>query len=396
MTDADSDADADTQSEAAATISPADLQARVEAGEPVRILDIRNRDEVDQWHVSGPSVTLTQIPHNRFIQAQVTDSVDEFAADVDGEGPIVVVCARGKASAAVADGLRAADHDARNLAGGMEAWARLYQSTEIAAGPATVVQYRRPSSGCLGYLVVDGDAAAVVDPLRTFADRYAADAADRGAEIRWAVDTHVHADHVSGLRAVADHTGATPVMSERAVERGVTFDVETVTDGETRAVGDAELEFVAAPGHTTGMTAVAVGDALLTGDSLFVESVARPDLERGSEGAESFARDLHRTLTERFDRFPDGTTVAPGHYSEATPRADDGSYTASLGALRELPVFEMSADEFVAYVTDDMPPRPANFEEIIAINLGQETADDDTAFELELGPNNCAATPADD
>jgi len=388
----------DSDERGAPAITPAELQDRIDAGERVRVLDLRNRDEVEQWRLSGPSVTLTQIPHNRFVQATVTDSTDEFVAGVDGEGPITVICARGEASAAVAEGLDDAGYDAHNLAGGMEAWARLYRATEVAGaddGP-TVVQYRRPSSGCLGYLLQRDDEAAVVDPLRAFTGRYVADAESRGAEIRWVLDTHVHADHVSGLRELAEATGATPVMSETAVARGVTFEVETVTDGDELPVGTGAVEAVAAPGHTTGMTALAAGDALLTGDSLFLESVARPDLERGSDGAADLSRDLHRTLTERFARFPDATLVTPGHYGEATPRAGDGSYTAPLGEVRQLPAFETSADAFVDYVTGDMPPRPANFEEIIAVNLGREAADDDAAFELELGPNNCAATPADD
>jgi len=392
-------------------ITPATLQDRLDAGDPVRVLDLRDRDEVEQWRIAGPSVTLTQKANNRFVQARVTDAVDEFVADIDGEGSITVVCARGEASAVVAEGLREAGHDAHNLAGGMEAWARLVRTTELDAdlpGDATLVQYRRPSSGCLGYLIVadDGETAAagdagakraaLVDPLAAFTERYLADLDERDATLASVVDTHVHADHVSGLRDLADATGATPVMSERAVERGVTFadDIRTVTDGDELAVGNLSVEAVAAPGHTTGMVAFAVGDTLLTGDSLFVESVARPDLERGAEGAADLARDLYRTLTERFARFPDETVVAPGHHAEGARPATDGSVTATLGACRELRVFGMAESEFVAYVTGDMPARPANFERVIAINLGRESASEGEAFELELGPNNCAATPA--
>ena len=404
------------------SISPAALQERIDRGEPVRVLDLRNRDEVERWHLSGPSVTLTQIPHNRFIQARVTGAVDEFVADVDGERPITAVCAQGAASGDVAGHLLEAGHDARNLAGGMEAWARLYTATELdvkrrgdragggtgearddtgdgasgRGGEPTVVQYRRPSSGCLGYMVLADGEAAVVDPLRAFVDRYVADAGERGATIRWVVDTHVHADHVSGLRELAAAADATPVVPVQAAERGITDDVETVTDGDALPVGEAALEAVHAPGHTTGMTAFAVGDGvLLTGDSLFVRSVARPDLERGADGARDLAGDLYRTLTERFARFSDRTVVAPGHHGEAPGFAPDGSHTAELGTARGLPAFHMTGDEFVDYVTGDMPPQPANVETVIAVNLGRDTADDETAFELELGPNNCAATPVE-
>jgi len=407
-------------SDDAPSISPADLQERIDRGDPVRVLDVRNRDEVDRWQLSGPAVTVTQRSNAKFIQATVTDSVDEFAEGIDGEGPIIAVCARGEASREAAAALEDAGYEASNLAGGMDAWARLLTAVDLLVGDdstavsddtavpdadTAVVQYRRPASGCLGYMVVSGESAAVVDPLRAFTERYVTDARERGATVETVIDTHVHADHVSGLRDLAEAADAEAVMPAPAVERGVTYDVTTVRDGDEITVGDATLEAVHAPGHTTGMTAFAVRgsdsdpdatDALLTGDSLFVGSVARPDLERGSEGAPEFARDLHRTLTERFARFGDETLVAPGHHAEGIRPDDDSAVTARLGELRELPVFDMEADEFVDYVTADMPPRPANFERVIAINLGQETADAAEAFELELGPNNCAATPADD
>ena len=381
-------------------VDPATLQRRIDAGDPVRVLDLRNRDEVEQWHLAGPNVSLTQQPYNRFVQAQVTDGIDEFVAAVTGEGPITVVCARGEASAEVAAGLLERGHDAHNLTGGMDAWARLLLATEVDGAVGgdddTLVQYRRPSSGCLGYLVASAGAAAVVDPLRAFTGRYVADARERGVEVETVVDTHVHADHVSGLRSLAEATGATPVMPERAVERGVTGDVTTVGDGDTLDVGNLAVEAVHAPGHTTGMTAVAVGDALLTGDSLFLDGVARPDLEAGFETAEAFARELYRTVTERFSPFPGETVVAPGHHGEGAQPDTDGVFAAPLGECRQPRVFEMGEDEFVAHVTDRRPSRPANHERIVAVNLGRESVDDEAAFELELGPNNCAAAPADD
>jgi glyoxylase-like metal-dependent hydrolase (beta-lactamase superfamily II)/rhodanese-related sulfurtransferase len=378
-----------------ASLSPDALADRLAAGEPVRVLDVRNRDEFEAWHVEGPSVTTTLVPYMKWVQADATDSVADRAADVDGEGPILVVCARGEASAYVADLLDRAGHDATNLDGGMEAWARVSRTAELATdGPSTVVQYRRPSTGCLGYLVVAGDEAVVVDPLRAFVDRYVDDAATRGAEITTVVDTHVHADHVSGLRELADRTGATPVVPRMSIERGVTYDAEPIIHGEELAVGDTAMEAIHLPGHTTGMTAFLLDGVLLAGDSLFVESVARPDLEEGADGAPALAAQLYESLTARLADLPDETLVAPGHYSpDATPR-EDGAYAAPLGDLRDrLAVFSMDRQSFTGRIVMDTPDRPANFQRIVAINLGLEDADDEDAFELELGPNNCAASP---
>lgn len=374
------------------TLSPTALAERIESGESVRLLDVRNRGEFETWHISGPSVTATLVPYMKWLQADVQDTVGDLAGDIDGEGPITVVCGRGEASASVAELLTDAGIEAHNLAGGMEGWAGVSRAREITP---TIIQYQRPASGCLSYMIVSAGEALVVDPLRAFSSRYLTDAADRGAEITTVVDTHVHADHVSGLRELAAETGATAVLPELAVERGVTYAVETITDGEELTVGAEALDVLSLPGHTTGMTGFRVGDVLLSGDSLFLESVARPDLERGADGAGDLAEQLYDSLVNRLGDLSDEVIVAPGHYSEAATPDDDGTYTARLGTLRErLPVFGLDREEFRERILRDMPARPANFERIIAANLGQEDLTDAEAFEVELGPNNCAATPS--
>jgi glyoxylase-like metal-dependent hydrolase (beta-lactamase superfamily II) len=280
---------------------------------------------------------------------------------------------------------------------GMNGWARLYDLVEVEGydGPGSVYQYQRPSSGCLAYLVVDGDEAAVIDPLRAFTDRYFTDAEEMGATLKYAVDTHIHADHISGVRELDDE-GVRGVIPAAAVGRGVTYAdvIETVADGDVLTVGDVDVEVVATPGHTTGMTSYLVGGSLLaTGDGLFTESVARPDLEEGDEGAPEAARMLYESLQERVLTLPDETLIAGAHFSDAADPADDGTYTAPLGRLVErMDALTMDEEAFVDLILSDMPPRPGNYEEIIATNLGLETVDDDEAFELELGPNNCAAS----
>ncbi len=373
------------------SISAAELKRRLDAGERVRILDLRNRDETEAWQIDGPSVTVTQVPLSRFLQAQVTDGVSDLASDIAGQGPITAVCAEGEASRYAAGLLVDAGIDAHNLADGMAGWARLYEAHRIETDP-TVVQYHRPSSGCLAYLVRSGGEAAVIDPLRAFTARYVEDVGAATATLVAVVDTHVHADHVSGLRPVAAASRARRIVPAGAVDRGITFDVETVADGETIPIGDTALRAVELPGHTTDMTGIAVGDVLLTGDSLFLDGVARPDLQvAAGADPESLARRLYRTLTDRLAAIPDGTLIAPGHTHGVAPGG--APYTATLGTLRDsLPVFEMDESAFVRHVTADLPPPPANAERIIDINLGAEGVDDETAFELELGPNNCAVT----
>ncbi|MFB6135649.1 MAG: MBL fold metallo-hydrolase [Halobacteriaceae archaeon] len=376
------------------TVDPETLYERVRRGERVSVLDVRNRDEFEEWHVDGPNVEVAQEPYVNFVGARVRGEVEDLWSSQGLDAPVVVVCARGETSDEVADLLREAGVEAANLGGGMARWARVYGAHEVPTeGPRTVVQYDRPSSGCLSYLVAADGEAAVVDPLRAFADRYVEDAADRDADLRWAVDTHVHADHVSGVRAVAARSGARVVLPSGAADRGLAFEARLLEDGESLPVGDAALTALHAPGHTSELQVLRVGDVALTADALFLDGVGRPDLEAGDEGARTLARRLHETLTERLAALPGDTTVAPGHVDAETTANDAGVYAAPIAAVRErVAAFGADRTAFVERVATDLPPRPANYERIVAVNLGRRDVDDEAAFDLELGPNNCAVT----
>ena len=375
------------------SISPAELKQRIDSGEQVTVLDTRKADEYERWHISDETVVSYNIPYTVFQD----DRLDEDdLAELPTDRQITAVCAIGKSSEYVAGILNERGYDVVHLADGMAGWARIYEAVEVTRydGAGSVWQYQRPSSGCLGYFVVDGGEAAVVDPLRAFTDRYPDAATRHGGELTYAIDTHVHADHISGLRDLQE-AGIEGVMSAPAADRGVA-DADRLTlleDGDELQVGTVTIEAIHTPGHTSGMMSLLVADELLlTGDGLFIGSVARPDLEEGAAGAPAAARQLHESLHERILPLPDETLVGPGHHGEATDPATDGSYTARLGDIRSLDVLSLSREAFVEVVLTDMPPRPANYEEIIATNLGQRVTDDAEAFTLELGPNNCAAS----
>lgn len=404
--------------ESADSVSPEDLYDRLRRGERVGLLDVRNREEAEAWRITGGNVERAQIPYSEFAAATARGEVADLAADLDLPEPVVAVCPRGEVSATVAEQLREEGVDARNLSGGMDGWARVYVARELPADVlpegVAVVQYDRPASGCLSYLVVSGDEAAVIDPLRAFADRYVADAAERDASLRYAVDTHVHADHLSGVQRLTRDTDTEPVLPAGADERGLAFDARLVGDGDELVVGDATLTAVHAPGHTTELTAFRLGDVVFSGDALFTDSFGRPDLEReaqpdaedasgqrvdqrSTDSARDLAETLYDTLTGRLLALPDGVLVAPGHRRpDESPDPDENdAYAARVGAVRERLRLGHDRDAFVTRVLDSLPPRPANYEDIVPANLGRESVDDETAFEMELGPNNCAVA-ADD
>jgi glyoxylase-like metal-dependent hydrolase (beta-lactamase superfamily II)/rhodanese-related sulfurtransferase len=376
------------------SLAPETLKDSIDAGDDVTLLDVRMESEYDEWHIDGPTVESINAPYYEFLDEEIDDDVLEQIPD---DREVTVLCAKGGASEYVAGTLAERGYDVDHLDEGMNGWAGIYEAVEVERydGPGTLLQYQRPSSGCLGYLLYDDGEAAVVDPLRAFTDRYLDDADDLGVDLRYALDTHIHADHISGVRDLDDE-GVEGVIPEAAADRGVTYadELTTAADGDTFAVGDATVETVATPGHTSGMTSYLLGDSLLaTGDGLFVESVARPDLEEGDDGAPDAARQLYESLQERVLTLPDDTLVGGAHFSDAAEAAEDGTYTAPIGELvDEMDALTMDEDDFVDLILSDMPPRPANYEDIIATNLGQHSVDDEEAFTLELGPNNCAAS----
>ncbi|MFU1783228.1 MBL fold metallo-hydrolase [Haloarcula japonica] len=390
------------------SVAPESLKDRIDAGEDVTLLDARMQSDYDEWRIGGETVTSFNVPYFEFLE----DDIDDILERVPDDREVTVLCAKGGASEYVAGTLAEHGYDVNHLEDGMNGWASIYEAVEVERydGAGTLLQYQRPSSGCLGYLLYNDGEAAIIDPLRAFTDRYLEDTADLGVDLQYALDTHIHADHISGVRDL-DAEGVEGVIPEAAVDRGVTYaaeqsstspasqarqdaDLTTAEDGDTFDVGDATIETVSTPGHTTGMTSYLVdGSLLATGDGLFIESVARPDLEEGDEGAPEAARMLYESLQERVLPLPDDTLVGGAHFSDAAEPAEDGTFTAPIGELvEEMDALTMDEDAFVELVLSDMPPRPANYEEIIATNLGQNAVDDEEAFTLELGPNNCAAS----
>lgn len=378
-----------------ATVSPHTLYDRITSGDRVNLLDLRDREAYERWRITGPTVRSARISGRRAIAASVTGSLPDLVRETGLAEPIVAVCPRGKQSAEIAATLTDAGIDAANLEDGMQGWARLLIDSPVPQASG-VIQFARPSSGCLSYLLIDEDEAAIIDPLRAFTDRYLDAVADHDAELRWAIDTHVHADHVSGIRALAERSPATPVLPSGAAARGLSFDANLLEDGATLRVGSEELTGTNAPGHTPELMVYRWGDLLCTGDVLFLDGVGRPDLAAGADQTASFADRLYETLHEDILGNPESTIIAPGHTSHAADRPQDEPMTASLGAVRDrLDLLSVDRTAFIDHVTEALPPRPANAERIVAINLGEETVDATTAFELELGPNNCAVAPAD-
>ena len=209
----------------------------------------------------------------------------------------------------------------------------------------------------------------------------------RGWRITHVLDTHVHADHLSRSGRLAELVGATLHMPEGAP---VSYPFSALGDGDVLEVGSATLEAVWTPGHTSESTSYLLdGRALLSGDTLFVSTVGRPDLDATPKGSREKARELYRSLQRLLALGPE-TFVLPGHTSE--PVAFDGEpiYALLSEVHRSLRNLKEDEDPFVEEIAGHVSPTPSNFERIIELNRAGVSPEGDPT-ELEAGASRCAA-----
>lgn len=224
------------------------------------------------------------------------------------------------------------------------------------------------------YLIGSEGEAAVVDPQRDV-DEYLAEAAAQGLQIRYVIETHLHADFVSGHHEIAARTGAQIIFGEKA---GAEFEHRAVRDGEEIKIGSVTLHFIETPGHTPEGICVLVTDdedppaKLLTGDTLFIGDVGRPDLAGGKGYTpQMMAEMMYDSLHGKLLKLPDETEVYPAHGAGSMCGRNMSKETSStIGEQRKFnyALKPMSKDEFVRMMTADLPEAPSYFPRDAEIN----------------------------
>jgi glyoxylase-like metal-dependent hydrolase (beta-lactamase superfamily II) len=392
----------------ATAASPQKVWEQLLRNEPMFILDVRNPDEFARWRVEGPrsAIPSLNVPYFELLDLEseeedVTEAVmrgvqAHLMDRLPGDRPILAVCAEGNTSNYVAEGLRRLGFDAENMEGGMEAWGNFYYWRPVEETERfSLYQVVRPARGCLSHVLVSEQRAAVFDPARHI-ETYHELAAAVGARIELVLDTHLHADHLSGGPELGqrdhipyhlhpyDAIHPMDMLPARIAYRPLEAE-------QTLRIGRAEIRVLHFPGHTLGMVAFLIeGRYLLSGDSLFLESIARPDL--GGK-AEAWAPLLYASL-KRMAELPDETLVLPAHFSDIAVGDENGVYRATLGELkrRNPGLLKLAEGEaaFCDYVLASLPEFPQAYVEIKRANAGLSSPDERKAQELELGKNICA------
>ncbi|MFD3261448.1 MBL fold metallo-hydrolase [Paenibacillus lentus] len=370
------------------SMTAGELTRRVLNKVPLFILDVRNGSDAADWQIEGESVELLNIPYFDLLEG-VDAALEQLPEDRD----VLVVCAKEGSSKFVAEQLGEAGRSrVYYLEGGMKAWSEHLEPVLIGQlqDGGSLYQFVRIGKGCLSYMVISDGEAAVIDAVR-MTDVFKNFAAEQGAAIKHALDTHLHADHISGGRKLAEQSGGTYWLPPKDAGE-VTFDYAKLEEGNIITVGNTKIEIqpVYSPGHTIGSTSFIIDKRyLLTGDILFIESIGRPDL---AGKAEDWVGDLYTTLYNRYKELSDDLTVLPAHFGNVTELGSGGAVSARLGDLyKNNPGLQITVEtDFRRMVSDHLPQYPNSYQEIRQTNMGKINPDEEQQREMEIGPNRCA------
>ena len=339
----------------AARILPAKLHALLEGPEPPLLLDVRSARERHWSHIPGDvHIPLSQLP----------ERLDELP---DGR-TIVAYDHYGSQAPRAAEFLETRGFPrAAALEGGIDDYALQADPTvarylsEETDGGVYLHQLPRLAHGCLSYLVGDlaSRDAVLIDPGANV-EPYL----ELLKEGRWRlgaiVETHTHADHLAGHAALHAKTDAPIFVSRRSPAH---YPHRTLSEGEAISFGGEELQVLETPGHTRDHLTLKLRRTIFTGDTLLIGSCGRTDLGDGSPEL------LYESLTDKILRLPTETEVYPAHFGPHHALVD--RWVSSVGFERATneALRQDGREAFIRYMTEGWPPKPSEFETIVAANL---------------------------
>jgi glyoxylase-like metal-dependent hydrolase (beta-lactamase superfamily II) len=350
------------------------------------ILDVRNEGDFQDWKIEGENFDYLNIPY-----FELLDGVEKIIEKIPTDKEVLVVCAKEGSSVMVAEMLSDAGLNVSYLQGGMKAWSEHLEPVKVGdLIEGEIYQFVRIGKGCLSYMVVSNGEAALIDATR-MTDIYLDFAEGMKAKITHVFDTHLHADHISGGRKIAEKTGATYWLPPKDANE-VTFEYQPLEDGNNLTIGNTSISIQAlySPGHTIGSTSFVVDKKfLLSGDILFIDSIGRPDL---AGRAVDWVGDLRESLYKRYRELSEELIVLPAHFMIIDELNEDGSVSEKLGTLfaKNHGLNIEDENEFRKLVTENLPPQPNAYQEIRETNMGKIIPDMDQQREMEIGPNRCA------
>ncbi len=351
----------------------------------VLVLDIRTESSFKDWHIKGSENidVYDDIWHGNF------ETVKSKLSQLPKHKKIITVCNAGVTSQNASMLLESLGYNTLVLEKGMMGWNALHQAVDVInEGDLLVKQIIRTGKGCLSYLIGSTSAKEcfIVDPSQ-FIEEYADLVKKIGFKIIGIIETHVHADHLSGAKMLSEITKTNYYVSGRDFNANVDF--ADLNKLDEIAIGQNKIKIIKTPGHTDGSVCLLVNDtALLTGDTLFLEGVGRPDLGRDREEIEKWAKLLHSSLV-KIKTLDENLIILPAHFTNY----DNAPIHEKLGTIssNNKSLNLNSEREFVSYILQNLPASPPNYGQIKSLNLDLVNLPRQMAEQLEFGPNRCAS-----
>jgi len=362
-------------------------------GQDFTLLDVRNNEEFSRFKVEGPYLSkMINIPYMEFIEKE-----DESVARVQvaKEESIRIVCAKEGSAKYVGEILvKNGWQDVRYLTEGIKSWGNMLAPKLVASGSGyELYQYIRPGKASCSYGLIYEDQMAVFDPSRN-TRFYQNFASEHGARIIKTFETHLQADYISGSRQIFFDTGAR-IVGHKNDFKDATFEYKSLKDQEVFkfSKGGPEIQAIHMPGHTPGSTSYLIDDRyLVTGDTVFILSIGRPDL---GGMAEDWSKLLFHTLKTKIAGLDDDLLIMPGHYIEWSEANPQQLFVDTLGSIRNknADIYGIAEEgEFVRFIKDNMRKQPDEYAQIRKVNAGLLEVDDEDQEIMDLGKNECAAS----
>jgi glyoxylase-like metal-dependent hydrolase (beta-lactamase superfamily II)/rhodanese-related sulfurtransferase len=386
-------------------IKSTDLKKKIDSGEDIFIIDVRNREEHESWKVSYDRYKDTAV-----IPIDDLSSLEALKQIPKGK-EVVTFCGHGNRSMNAAKILSEKGYNVKTIEGGLDGWNKVDDVASISNidSSVNIWQVRRVSKGCMSYVIANtlDKKAVVIDATCGMDNVIDTLVSDNDLKITALIETHMHADHLSGATKMAKKYGSKLYISsmeqyiiKNAIDDAISIDL--IKSGDKITVGDRyALEVIHTPGHTNGSICLKLevtnktdklpewkkNDShvyLFTGDTLFVDGIGRPDLHNK---AEEYTHNLYNSYQTKILNLPNDTLILPAHFSAAFEHGKPISST--IKSIKErLELLSIPEDKFVDFVTTNLPPQPMNYEKIVSINRDMISCEL-VEHGIEAGPNSC-------
>jgi glyoxylase-like metal-dependent hydrolase (beta-lactamase superfamily II) len=360
-------------------------------GKEFLLLDVRLNEEFDRFKVEGPFLSeMVNVPYVEFVEHE-----EESVAKIPAAEKVRIVCAKEGSAKYVGEIL--VNHgfkDVRFLEGGIKTWGNMLAPKLLASdNDYQLFQFIRPGKASCSYGLISNAEMALFDPSRN-ADFYENFAENNGAKIIMSFETHLQADYISGSKQIAADSSA-HILGHENDFKDAAFKYQKIVDEQVYpfSKGGPEIKALHMPGHTPGSTSYLIDNKyLITGDTVFILSIGRPDL--GGK-AEEWSKLLYHTLKTKIADLADDLVILPGHYMDWSEADRFQIFSDTLGSIKNknADIYNIqNEDAFIGFIKDNMRPQPEVYAEIRKVNAGLLEVDAEEQEIMDLGKNECAAS----